>query len=158
MKRQIEMPIHDNITATSRSLDPTKISNRHLKLQDIEEYIAHLKQKILEVKIRFDTNPNKYQREDYQKLIDLLGIELLHLTDLINKCLITIKINGEEIQDEKSVYDINIQGENNIIVENIDQGVQIKANIGEMNTPSTKIATINDIRNYIEKRLEWQVQ
>lgn len=66
MNRQIEMPINNNISATSRSLKKQHPNNQNL-YQDDREFLELLR----EVKIRFDTNPKFYQKEDYQKLIEI---------------------------------------------------------------------------------------
>lgn len=67
MKRQIEIPVNNNYIATSRSLDVNHPNNRNL-YESSQEFLDLLK----EVKIRFDTNPKFYQKEDYQKLIELI--------------------------------------------------------------------------------------
>ena len=68
-KRQIETPVHNNQFVQSRSLDANHPDNKHL-YETSQEFQELLK----EVKIRFDTNPHFYQREDYQKLIELLRL------------------------------------------------------------------------------------
>ena len=66
-KRQIEIPVHNNKNVTSRSLKEDHPNNQNL-YQSSKEFQDLLK----EVKIRFDTNPKFYQREDFQKLIELI--------------------------------------------------------------------------------------
>lgn len=66
MNRQIEEPTNDNLIVTSRSLRKDHPNNQNLYTTS-KEFLDLLR----EVKIRFDTNPKFYQREDFQKLIEL---------------------------------------------------------------------------------------
>ena len=63
----MEIPVHNNAVVTSRSLQKEHPSNADL-YRSSQEFQDLLK----EVKIRFDTNPKFYQKEDYQKLIELI--------------------------------------------------------------------------------------
>lgn len=76
--RQIEIPVHNNPITTSRPLDVNSPENSNISLPKEIQELEKLKKKLLEVKIRFDTNPHFYQKEDYKKLIDLLGSGLIH--------------------------------------------------------------------------------
>lgn len=78
-KRQIEIPVYNNSIVTSRSLNGSHASNQHIQMSDETKYITELKNKLKEIKIRFDTAPHFYQREDYKELIDLLSSCLIHL-------------------------------------------------------------------------------
>ena len=66
-KRQIEIPVHNNAAVTSRSL-----KNEHPNNANLYETSQEFQDLLKEVKIRFDTNPKFYQKEDYQKLIELI--------------------------------------------------------------------------------------
>lgn len=67
---QTEKPIHNRYNNTQRSLDPNSIQNQHLN-KSVSETIAKL---LNEVKIRFDTDPKCYQKNDFRKLIDLIRL------------------------------------------------------------------------------------
>lgn len=68
MKTQTEIPVHNNEFTTNRSLCKKHPSNTSILNYNEEKQYKEL---LDEVKIRFDTNPKYYQREDYQKLIEL---------------------------------------------------------------------------------------
>ena len=69
MKRQVEIPVNDNYITTSRSLDFNHPDNVNLLARKNDQKYKEL---LNEVKIRFDTNPKYYQKEDYWKLIQLI--------------------------------------------------------------------------------------
>jgi hypothetical protein len=70
----------------------------------------------------------------------------------------TIRINRKAVANNNNDFNLNITTDEHLSTEEIEDGIKIKANIGEMNNnDSTGIATVNDIRNYIENRLAWQV-
>lgn len=75
-KKQIEIPVHDNPIVTFRSLDKDHPSNSNQ--YEINQKLNDL---IREVKIRFDTNPDYYQKEDFKKLIQLISGSVKYLQD-----------------------------------------------------------------------------
>lgn len=91
-KYQVEIPVNDNSIQTTRSLDRQHPNNVNL-LKDYPE--QKYKELLEEVKIRFDTNPKYYQKEDYKKLIELLQLKGQGEGGLFPDDLKTI--NGESI-------------------------------------------------------------
>lgn len=174
-----EIPVHNNHINTQRPLCTEFPQNKDIinKLEAIfnsekitecshdlftGDYntisnIEDLKKALSEILIRFDTNPEHYTKSDYATLMKLLYSTLLYLY----KQFITISVNEKEIQpteDNKVDIKIGTTDTEHIEVTTSDSGeVDIKAKIGEMNTPSNRIATINDIRNYITNKLSWQI-
>ena len=52
-----------------------------------------------------------------------------------------------------ATINVNVtSGNEHITVSPAESGIQISANVGQMEVPSTKLATVNDIRNYINLR------
>lgn len=79
-RKQIEIPVHDNPIVTFRSLDEDHPSNSNK--YEINQKLNDL---IKEVKIRFDTNPDYYQKEDFKKLIQLISGSVKYLQDSNSK-------------------------------------------------------------------------
>ena len=77
--RQMEIPVHNNGVVTSRSLNQNSSENSNIFLPEQEKQLAELKKRLVELKIRFDTNPNYYQKNDYKELINLIASSLIYL-------------------------------------------------------------------------------
>ena len=122
-------------------------------IEDLRKYLS-------EILIRFDTNPHNYTKQDYQYLLYMLSGVLLYLYNEIRVLNPKITINDTiEIPKVENTINVNVtSGNEHITVSPAESGIQISANVGQMEVPSTKLATVNDIRNYIEQRLEWQIQ
>lgn len=182
-----EIPVSDGFITTQRSLCTSFPKNKNLlnKIEAIvnsEEYSSNstlfdgayntitsledLKKVLSEVLIRFDTDPDHYTKGDYGTLMRLLYSALLYLYERdANYKPPVVKVNEVPVRvtetDDSFDYDLNIgtTDEDHLDITTSEEGsINITTKIGEMETPSTKLATVNDIRNYIEKRLEWQVQ
>lgn len=111
-EQQVEIPVHDNSIRTYRSLDPQHPDNIQLLNKDYEKKYKEL---LNEVKVRFDTNPKFYQREDYQKLIELLdesGAASVKEDDL--RTIGGESLVGEGDVDFKTINGETITGEGNI--------------------------------------------
>lgn len=82
MRYHIEKPLKGDCCHTYRSLDPRHISNEHLnllhKIWHDSDY-KKLKDILKEIIIKFDTNPDFYTKQNYQQLINLVGIILNNL-------------------------------------------------------------------------------
>ena len=117
-ERQIEIPVHDNPVLTTRSLDPNHPNNVQLLVE--KEHEKKYKELLDEVKVRFDTNPRFYQKEDYKKLIELLdesGAASIKEEDL--RTIGGESLVGEGDVDFKTINGEIITGEGNIEI--IDQ-------------------------------------
>ena len=128
MRRQIEIPVHNNPFVTSRPLDIHSPENSNIITPEEIEQLAEIQRKLREVKIRFDTNPHFYQKEDYQKLIDLLGSGLIHLynENLRTKIITSWEevIADDTIPSAKLISDtINLIQESIIELQNSKQDV-----------------------------------
>lgn len=151
---------------TRRSLDTNAPYNRSLgeKLQALvdKDYsvgnildtlpvidsVEKLKQVLSEVIIRFDTRPDFYTKKDYQMLISLLGGAILFL------------------QGEQEIHSGN---EDILAVEQKDGKTIITPQVGQLtdapedadgvytgtDNNEKRIATIGDIRTYINNKLTW---
>lgn len=82
MSYQVEKPIHNHRNNTYRSLDMQAAENAHL-VDDKDT--KSLKDLLDEVKIRFDTNPKYYEKNDYVKLMHLLQALQEIIIDLQNR-------------------------------------------------------------------------
>lgn len=176
-----EIPIHNNTSSTQRPLCANFPENKNL-VNQIEaivlsdenlhddlftgEYskiksLEDLKKILSEVLIRFDTDPDHYTKEDYAVLMRLLYSALLYLYGQIEEFKPPIiSVNEQQIEPtEENEFKLSIgtDDQDHLEVETSNGKVNIKTKVGEMETPSNNLATINDIRNYIENRLEWQV-
>lgn len=138
MDRQIESSIHGNYTATSRSLDGEHVDNQHLKLLEEEKQLSSIKNKLTELKIRFDTTPCRYQKEDYQKLIDLLTASLVYLYGATSGAIISswsITPSDDLIPSEKLIRSSFTSLENAIdnvesfLAEQINSEVELRTEI-----------------------------
>lgn len=78
MRKQVEIPVHDNTIQTLRSLDPESQANKNLFKKKSEEItdITLFNKLLKEVIIRFDTDPSYYQKDDFKKLISLIARSL----------------------------------------------------------------------------------
>lgn len=120
---------------------------------DVIDNISDLKRLLTEVIIRFDTAPDYYTKSDYAALISVLYQSLLYLYQVLNlsssnEDILRIEQTGEgtELQPQVGyLYDHEEGGpkdsEGNVVTapENNDK----------------RIATIGDIRNYINNKLTW---
>lgn len=91
MRKQVEIPVHDNTIQTLRSLDPESQANKNLFKKKTEEItdITSFNKLLKEVIIRFDTDPSYYQKDDFKKLISLIARSL--------KYFYTLDFNNEEL-------------------------------------------------------------
>lgn len=177
-----EIPVHNNCVQTQRSLCANSPQNtiildklealfNPLNVQECEsdlfengyetfESIEQLKGALSELLIRFDTCPGNYTKEDYNYLMMILYKSLLYFYDK-NKGLYapTVSVNDQPIEaiNNNSNIEIGTNDPDHLEVTTTNGAVNIKANVGEMETPSTKLATVNDIRNYIENKLSWKI-
>lgn len=178
-----EIPVHDNYGHTERALCTEFPQNKEIltKLEAVfnQEHVTEctsdlfkgdyetivkiddLKKALSELLIRFDTSPNYYTKEDYQYLMYILSYGLLHLYEITE----TIEepdfnINGQKIEKIDNAYNISIGQGNGIEIQpdTENNGIKVKAKIGQMNDEnSTNLATVDDVRAYIEGRLKWKV-
>lgn len=72
MKYQIEVPVPQCHSYTYRSTDINNAVNEHLK-EGSELSLEEMQELLEEVKIRFDTNPNFYLKNDYRALIEFIS-------------------------------------------------------------------------------------
>ena len=109
---QTEKPITKGYTSTQRSLDPNTVENQHLNKDTSEEFLNLLR----EVKIRFDTNPRLYQKEDYKKLLELLQLsnggssagvsELQELVDALSERVAQLESKlDQQVSDIETLQD-----------------------------------------------------
>ena len=102
-----------------------------------------LKRMLTEVIIRFDTSPDYYTKSDYAALISVLYQSLLYLYQSLS-----ISSTNEDVLE----------------VEATGNGTELRPQIGYLDEDAVesvpennekRIATIGDIRNYINNKLTW---
>ena len=110
---------------------------------DVIDNIDDLKKILSEVLIRFDTSPNYYTKSDYAALISVLYQSLLYLYQS---------------------FSISSTNEDVLEVEATGNGTELRPQIGYLDESAVesvpenndkRIATISDIRNYINNKLTW---
>lgn len=146
-------------------LSQTQIEACDSNLFDNEQYslienIDDLKKYLSELVIRFDTNPKNYTKSDIYVLLKVLYGSLIHLYEIQEEFIKDITVNDKTVPKSNHISSLEIGTDdpNHIIIETSQTGnINIKANVGNMNTVSNKLATINDIRNYITNKLSWQI-
>lgn len=72
MNYQIEVPVPQCHSYTYRSTDINNAVNEHLK-ESSELSLEDMQELLNEIKIRFDTNPNFYLKNDYKSLINFIS-------------------------------------------------------------------------------------
>lgn len=110
---------------------------------DVIDNIDDLKKILSEVLIRFDTSPDYYTKSDYAALISVLYQSLLYLYQSLS-----ISSTNEDVLE----------------VEATGNGTELRPQIGYLDESAVesvpenndkRIATIGDIRNYINNKLTW---
>lgn len=108
MDRQIEAPVAKSSAVTSRNTNITHITNSAIVTSKEEELLKQMVSKINELYVRFDTNPDYYQKEDYKKLLDVLMGGFKYLYGKISPEIVTeweSDPSDEKIPSEKLVKD-----------------------------------------------------
>lgn len=123
-------------TTCLQSCDSTLLDREYPSIKDPEE----LRRLMSEVLIRFDTSPSNYMQDDYYALLKVV----LSLFNLIADPIVSITTDTPDqlsIQKEKSVAKINLN-----IASSID---------GETTSEDKKVATVEQIKNFINNKLTW---
>ena len=120
---------------------------------DVIDNLDDLKRLLTEVIIRFDTAPDYYTKSDYAALISVLYQSLLYLYQVLN-----ISSSNEDIlRVEQTGEGTELQPQIGYLYDHEDEGPKDS----EGNTVTApenndkRIATISDIRNYINNKLTW---
>ena len=120
---------------------------------DVIDNLDDLKRLLTEVLIRFDTAPDYYTKSDYAALISVLYQSLLYLYQVLN-----ISSSNEDIlKVEQTGEGTELQPQIGYLYDHEDEGPKDS----EGNTVTApenndkRIATISDIRNYINNKLTW---
>lgn len=137
---QVERPVHNHQTATFRSTNINNTSNSGITINTVLDKIVNLQRLLKEVYIRFDTNPQYYQKNDYKVLLDYIA-KLTGATETLN--LITQKINKEAVED--NIVTFNDKGEIKDSGKHI--GTSIISNNPDADTVATELAVSNKITN-----------
>lgn len=128
------------------------------------DYISNedeLKKAMSDVLIRFDTDPDFYTKDDYQALLKVL----LSLYSVLQKGH-PIFVNGVRQPNIGGDNYITISGDNQFITVNTSpetQTTEVSIQKGTFdaddNSENEKqgIATVYDIRNYINSKLSWKI-
>lgn len=120
---------------------------------DVIDNLDDLKRLLTEVIIRFDTAPDYYTKSDYAALISVLYQSLLYLYQVLN-----ISSSNEDIlKVEQTGEGTELQPQVGYLYDHEDGGP--KDSEGNIVTApennDKRIATISDIRNYINNKLTW---
>lgn len=116
--------------------------------------VEDLKKLLTEVIIRFDTAPDYYTKSDYSALIGVLYQSLLYLYQVLN-----FKSSNEDIlKIEQTSQGTELQPQTGYLYD-AEEGEVPKDTAGNtLSVPENndkRIATISDIRNYINNKLTW---
>lgn len=125
-------------TACLEQCDSTLLDKEYPSIKDPEE----LRRLMSEVLIRFDTSPSNYMQDDYFALLKVV----LSLFNIIADPVVSIVTDTPDqlsIKKEKSVATINLN-----VANDLDDNTT---------TEDKKIATVEQIRKFINNKLEWQV-
>lgn len=121
---------------------------------EVIDNLDDLKRLLTEVIIRFDTAPDYYTKSDYTALIGVLYQSLLYLYQVL-----LIKSSNEDIlKVEQTAEGTELQPQTGYMYD-AEEGEQPKDSEGNVVTApennDKRIATISDIRNYINNKLTW---
>ena len=120
---------------------------------DVIDNISDLKRLLTEVIIRFDTAPDYYTKSDYAALISVLYQSLLYLYQVLNLS----SSNEDILKVEQTGEGTELQPQVGYLCDHDDEGPKDSegnvVTIPENN--DRRIATISDIRNYINNKLTW---
>ena len=121
---------------------------------DVIDNISDLKRLLTEVIIRFDTAPDYYTKSDYAALISVLYQSLLYLYQVLNLS----SSNEDILRVEQTGEGIELQPQTGYLYD-AEEGEQPKDSEGNVviapENNDKRIATISDIRNYINNKLTW---
>ena len=121
---------------------------------DVIDNISDLKRLLTEVIIRFDTAPDYYTKSDYAALISVLYQSLLYLYQVLNLS----SSNEDILRIEQTGEGTELQPQTGYLYD-AEEGEQPKDSEGNVVTApennEKRIATIGDIRNYINNKLTW---
>lgn len=122
---------------------------------EVIEDVNELKKLLSEVLIRFDTNPQYYTKKDYGLLLSILYRTLLYLYSVSqissdNEDVLVVDIT----EDEGAVLRPQL-GELEEAHEQEDADGNITISGTTHSNNEKRIATIGDIRNYINNKLTW---
>lgn len=121
---------------------------------DVIDNISDLKRLLTEVIIRFDTAPDYYTKSDYAALISVLYQSLLYLYQVLNLS----SSNEDILKVEQTGEGTELQPQTGYLYD-AEEGEQPKDSEGNVVTApennEKRIATIGDIRNYINNKLTW---
>lgn len=121
---------------------------------DVIDNISDLKRLLTEVIIRFDTAPDYYTKSDYAALIAVLYQSLLYLYQRLN-----LNSSNEDIlRIEQTEEGTELQPQVGYLYDH-EEGEKPKDSEGNVvTTPENndkRVATVGDIRNYINNKLTW---
>ena len=123
-------------TTCLEQCDSTLLDKEYPSIKDSEE----LRRLMSEVLIRFDTSPSNYMQDDYFALLKVV----LSLFNFIADPVVSIVTDTPDqlsIKKEKSVATINLNVANDIS--------------DNTTTEDKKIATVEQIKKFINNKLEW---
>ena len=125
-------------TTCLQQCDSTLLDKEYPSIKDSEE----LRRLMSEVLIRFDTSPSNYMQDDYLALLKVV----LSLFNFIADPVASITTDTPDqlsIKKEKTLATINLNVANDLS--------------DNTTTEDKKIATVEQIRNFINNKLEWEV-
>lgn len=122
---------------------------------DVIDNVDELKKVMTEVLIRFDTSPDFYTKSDYGLLLTVLYKTLFYLYRVLNLS-----------SDNDDVLIVDNSGEEGVVLrpqlgeldekhESEDSNGNIQVTGTQYENNEKRIATIGDIRNYINNKLTW---
>lgn len=169
----IEIPSTSSIRVTTEGPSVEEIINRFLSGDISEEEYNKL---LSEVIIRFNTEPKRYEKADYRKLIQaIIGLRRIleerikDCEDRIIECEKRLDDHDDILKDhegritELEKLEITSSEPDTVAVERNGMKFKIIPQLsGEVtDTPTEgedkKIATVSSIRNYINNKLNWNV-
>ena len=125
-------------TTCLQQCDSTLLDKEYPSIKDPEE----LRRLMSEVLIRFDTSPSNYMQDDYLALLKVV----LSLFNFIADPVASITTDTPDqlsIKKEKTLATINLNVANDLS--------------DNTTTEDKKVATVEQIRKFINNKLEWQV-
>ena len=125
-------------TTCLQQCDSTLLDKEYPSIKDSEE----LRRLMSEVLIRFDTSPSNYMQDDYFALLKVV----LSLFNFIADPVASITTDTPDqlsIKKEKTLATINLNVANDLS--------------DNTTTEDKKVATVKQIRNFINDKLEWEV-
>lgn len=125
-------------TTCLKQCDSTLLEKEYPSIKDSEE----LRKLMSEVLIRFDTSPSNYMQDDYFALLKVV----LSLFNFIADPILSLTTDTPEqitVVKDKTKATINLN-----VAQNLDDNSI---------TENKKVATVEQIRNFINSKLEWKI-